>query len=350
MKRKRDNDDEVEIEEDRLSELPDCVLHNILSFLSAKGAVETSVLSPRWKYLWKRLPTLRLHSSHFRHLKQFTKFVSQILSRRDGSTSIHTLNFHRQLLVEPQLLKRVINYAISHDVQEIFIQVKCDIQHFPPCLFSSHTLTSLKLAIVHPKIYAMRALFPNSLDLPSLTTLCLHLFAFSVGDDGRAEPFSTLKKLNTLIIDKCEVVDAQNLLISNITLVNLTIVIRDYPPDACIEIELSTPNLCTFCYIGSPFHKFYGRKGNLSSIKHVDIDVKLMASSKTYSKFLLDWLVELANVESLTLSSPTLQVQLRSLSNMKSLKVIMKQPSSIPEGMVSFLLQNAPSAKVEIID
>ncbi|GAU38280.1 hypothetical protein TSUD_119610 [Trifolium subterraneum] len=350
MKRKRDNDDEGEIEEDRLSVLPDCILHNILSFLSAKGVVQTSILSPRWKYLWKRLPTLRLHSSHFRHLKQFTKFVSQILSLRDGSTSIHTLNFHRHGLVEPQLLKRVINYAVSHNVQEIFIEVKCEIQHFPPCLFSSHTLTSLKLAVVHPKIYAMRVLFPNSLDLPSLTTLCLHLFAFSVGDDGRAEPFSTLRKLNTLIIDKCEVVGAQNLWISNTTLVNLTIVIRNYPPDACIEIELSTPNLCTFHYIGSPFHKFYGSKSNFSSIKHVDIDVRLMACSAKYSKFLLDWLVDLANVETLTLSSPTLQVELPSLSNMKSLKVITKQPSSIPEGMLGFLLQNAPSAKVEIID
>jgi hypothetical protein len=312
MKRKRDNDNEGEIGEDRLSELPDCILHNILSFLSAKGAVQTSVLSPRWKYLWKRLPTLRLHSyqSHFRHLNQFTKFVSRILSLRDGSTSIHTLNFHRGGLVEPHIVKRVINYAVSHNVKEIFIEVKCDIKHFPPCLFSSHTLTSLKLALVHPKTYAMRALFPNSLDLPSLTTLCLHMFAFSVGDDGRAEPFLALKKLNTLIIDKCEVVDAQNLWILNTTLVNLTIVIRDYPPDYCIEIELSTPNLCTFRFIGSPFHKFHGSKSNLSSIKHVDIDLRLMACSAKYSLFLLDWLVELANVESMTLSSPTLQVLL----------------------------------------
>ncbi|KAK2386206.1 hypothetical protein QL285_060125 [Trifolium repens] len=85
-----------------------------------------------------------------------------------------------------------------------------------------------------------------------------------------------------------------------------------------------------------------------------------MASSAKYSLFLLDLLVELANVESLTISSPTLQVlflvpnllkvELPSLSNMKLLKVITKQPSSIPEGMVNFLLQNSPSAKVEIID
>jgi hypothetical protein len=298
----------LRMEEDRLSELPDHLVLHILSFLLAKQAVQTCILSKRWDNLWKRLPTLRLTSSDFKHLKDFTKFVSKILSLRDHSTSLHALTFHRHRLVEPHLLKRVLKYAVSHNVERIYVRVKCDIQHFPPSLFSSHTLTSLKLALVHPKIYAKRALFPNSINLPSLTTLCLHLFAFSVNNNGRAEPFSVFNKLNTLFIDKCEVEDSQNLWISSATLVNLTIATRGYPPDDCIEIELSTPNLCSFTFIGSPFHKLYGSKTNLSSIKHVDIDVKLMACSAKYSSFLLNWLIELTNIKSLTLSSPTLQV------------------------------------------
>ncbi|RHN56277.1 putative F-box domain, leucine-rich repeat domain, L domain-containing protein [Medicago truncatula] len=349
------------MEKDRLSELPDHLILQILSFLFAKQAVQTCILSKRFDNLWKRLPTLRLTSSSFKHLKDFTKFVSKILSLRDHSTSLHSLTFHRHSLVEPHLLKRVLKYAVSHNVEQIYVRVKCDIQHFPPTLFSSHTLTSLKLALVHPKIYAKRALFPtNSINLPSLTTLCLHLFAFSVNNDGCAEPFSIFNKLNTLVIDKCEVEDSQNLWISSATLVKLTIVTRDYPPDDCIEIELSTPNLCTFTFIGSPFHKLYGSKTNLASIKHVDIDVNLMASSAEYSSFLLNWLIQLTNIKSLTLSSPTLQVlflvsdllkvELSSLSNLKSLKVMRKKPSSIPDGIVDFLIQNSPSAKVDIIE
>ncbi|AES82311.1 F-box/RNI superfamily protein [Medicago truncatula] len=36
-------------EEDRLSDLPDCVLLHIMSFLKTKCAVQTCILSKRWK-------------------------------------------------------------------------------------------------------------------------------------------------------------------------------------------------------------------------------------------------------------------------------------------------------------
>ena len=48
---------------DRLSDLSDCVILHILTFLNAKHAVQTCVLSLRYKDLWKRIPSLILHSS-----------------------------------------------------------------------------------------------------------------------------------------------------------------------------------------------------------------------------------------------------------------------------------------------
>ncbi|XP_058762696.1 F-box/FBD/LRR-repeat protein At3g26920-like [Vicia villosa] len=339
---------------DRLSALPDCILLLILSFLSSERAVQTCILSPRWNHLWKCLPTLRLNSFNFKYFKDFTPLVTLILSLRDNSTALHTLTVYRDGGVQPRLLKRVINYGISHNVQHLDIYVSCNIQHFPRTLFSSHTLTSLKL--LHPNFYIIREQFPYSLNLPSLTELHLHAFAFPVGDDGRVEPFSTLHKLNTLIIDDCHL---QNLCILSTSLARLTIVTCDNPPDACCEIELSTPNLCIFSFIGSPFHKLYGIKSNLSSIKHIDIDLTLMLNSTKCSLFLLNCLVELVNVKSITVSSPTLQVlslvdlfkiHLPSLCKMKSLKVKKKQSSFIPDLLVEFLLQNSPSTKVDIID
>jgi len=35
---------------------------------------------------------------------------------------------------------------------------------------------------------------------------------------------------------------------------------------------------------------------------------------------------------------------------MKSLKVMRKKPSIIPDGIVDFLIQNSPSAKVDVIE
>ncbi|GAU38279.1 hypothetical protein TSUD_119600 [Trifolium subterraneum] len=82
--------------EDKLSALPDGVLHHILFFSDAKQAVQTCILSKRWKNLWKTLPTLKLSSFKFKTLEAFTKFVSHILSLRDPSTSLNTFEFYRK--------------------------------------------------------------------------------------------------------------------------------------------------------------------------------------------------------------------------------------------------------------
>lgn len=57
---------------DRISALPDDVLHNILSSLFIFDVVQLSVLSKRWKYIWTTMPYL-----HF----DFDKFYSERLKR-----------------------------------------------------------------------------------------------------------------------------------------------------------------------------------------------------------------------------------------------------------------------------
>jgi hypothetical protein len=93
--------EESEENEDKLSDLPECVILHILSFLDSKHAVQTCVLSTRWKHLWKRIPTLILHSSNFSTVKKFAIFVSNILTLRDSSTSLHALNLDRRGDIEP---------------------------------------------------------------------------------------------------------------------------------------------------------------------------------------------------------------------------------------------------------
>ncbi|GAU38250.1 hypothetical protein TSUD_119300 [Trifolium subterraneum] len=96
---------------------------------------------------------------------------------------------------------------------------------------------------------------------------------------------------------------------------------------------------------------------NLSSVKHVNIVDVTSLSDQNTPLILLNWLVELANIESLTVSLNTLtvlslvpdllKVEFPSLYDLKSLKVITTHShSSIPKEIVNFLLQNAPSAKV----
>nr|CAB3484586.1 unnamed protein product [Digitaria exilis] len=50
---------------DRLSALPDELLHSIMSFLMARQTVQTSVLARRWKDLWRSTPCLNIDHHEF---------------------------------------------------------------------------------------------------------------------------------------------------------------------------------------------------------------------------------------------------------------------------------------------
>ncbi|KAL6652730.1 hypothetical protein ACP70R_011655 [Stipagrostis hirtigluma subsp. patula] len=52
--------------EDRLSALPDCLLHTILSRITSQQAVQTCVLSRRWRHLWRGVPCIDLDDSEYR--------------------------------------------------------------------------------------------------------------------------------------------------------------------------------------------------------------------------------------------------------------------------------------------
>lgn len=236
------------------------------------------------KNLWKRLPSLALRSSDFRNVKRFAKFVSRVLSLRNDSTSLHTVDFCRTAIVEPYLLKKIVKYAVSHNVQQLDISVAGNMEYFPPSFFSCRTLTSLSLDLSDGRRMSYGGkLFPNSLNLPALLNLSLNSFVFCVGNDGRVEPFSALQSLKCLIINNCEVLDARLLCISITTLVKLTILMHNYDPEKSFGIELSAPSLCSFDFRGIPVQKLYGSKSNLSSIKHVKIDVEMASEIWGYS-------------------------------------------------------------------
>jgi hypothetical protein len=203
--------------------------------------------------------------------------------------------------VEPDAFVKSIR-----NIQQLQISIiTYDIRKFPPWLFSCQTLTSLDL-FVHPDMMnIMNIVFPNSLILPALTTLTLKYFILSSGSghDGcsTGEPFSGFKKLNTLIIQCCHVLNADTLSISSTTLVNLTL-----SGPILFEYKLSTPSLCNFVLTGFPNDILF--ESDISSVKHVYIDALIGPRAEKDSLLLLSWLLQFANITSLTLSSSTLQV------------------------------------------
>ncbi|KAK7282259.1 hypothetical protein RIF29_10903 [Crotalaria pallida] len=369
---KRRRPSESEGNEDRLSDLPECVLLHILSLMQGEEVVRTCVLSARWKHLWKCLPRLVLHSSDFTSVKIFCKFVTKFLAHCDESVGLDTLDFQRRGSVELRLLRRVVSHAIARNVQHLRIHTTTDIDKLPRdilfSIFSCQSLASLNLSVFHNNILSKGIVFPESPNLPALTSLHLQNFAFCATDNDVAEPFSTLKKLNNLAIDDCTLKDAQILCISSDSLKSFTIFSKN---PRFYKIELSAPRLSYFAFNGVPRQHISG--SSLSSLQQVKVDASIHNISSEQASIVLNWLRELANVQSLTVTANTLQIlflipdllniKLSSLVNLKSLKVEMKPLSyafaweakmniykpTVPDGVVEFLLQNSPSAKVSMI-
>ncbi|CAK8540842.1 unnamed protein product [Lathyrus sativus] len=349
---------------DRISGLPDSLLLQILSNLKVEQAVQISIVSTRWKDMWKHVSVLYLCDDYryFKSIESFSNFVSQIFSFRNDKTSLQALTFRGRYRFDPELLKRILQYLFSHNIQQLNMMVACSLEHFPLSTnFSCHTLTSLKL-FSRPewgKYDRLPPVFPNSLQFPALNYLFLGWFTFCCTTDDYADPFSVFQSLKTLTIQFCELLNEKTLFISSVSLFNLRILL----PTASYKLKLSTPNLCSFAFRGHSLQNLCGHNcisnTNFSYIKHVRIELARHQPQVSPS-ILFNWLVELGLMESLTISSKTLEVlslvpdswkiDFSYLHNLKLLKIETHDicPSP-PDGTEDFLLQNAKSAKKVIL-
>ncbi|XBI75692.1 hypothetical protein VPH35_069033 [Triticum aestivum] len=75
---------------DRIGDLPDEIVHHILSFLPAQEAVRTSVLARRWRHLWRSATGLRIVGIEGADtVQELRQFVDHLLILR-GHAELHT--------------------------------------------------------------------------------------------------------------------------------------------------------------------------------------------------------------------------------------------------------------------
>ncbi|CAJ1952718.1 unnamed protein product [Sphenostylis stenocarpa] len=330
-------------DKDRLSYMPDLVLLHIMKFMSMKEAVQTCVLSSRWKELWKHLTDLALNSSDFTNLTHFSKFVSWVISNRDSSISLHSLDLRRKGCIDHELLNTVMGYAVSHDVQQLTIEVNLSVKlgfRLHPSVFSCKSLTYLKLSIW---AVPWMTQFPGSLELPALKTLHLEHITFTASENDSAEPFSTCHMLDTLVLDRFNLHQGVKFLcICNSNLSSLTIgsTIQEAP----YKCVLSTPNLRSLAVMRDPLHQLSACK--LCFLEQVSIDCEAYFHThfeRTHSA-LINLLKVLADyVKIMILSSSTLQIlhglstsgsmitQIPYFAQLRSLKLKMKSSSNISD-------------------
>ncbi|XP_065859085.1 F-box/FBD/LRR-repeat protein At1g16930-like isoform X1 [Euphorbia lathyris] len=138
-----------EEEEDRLSALPDFLIHRILSFLPTTDLVKTLVLSKWWKYQWTHVPVLTFFPNDGMSHEIFSNFIDKTLILHDCSNMdkfvIELKRFTKEY--EYPNLDLWIRFAVRKDVKELILNFNNNFVYYslPQFLFNNSSLVELKL-------------------------------------------------------------------------------------------------------------------------------------------------------------------------------------------------------------
>ncbi|XP_026419687.1 putative F-box protein At1g58310 [Papaver somniferum] len=217
VKRQNNNIGEAE---DRFSELPDSILHYILSFIDTKCAARTCVLSQRWNHIWHSIPTLVFHywkSPSLSEINKFMDFLDRTLLLRDASSNIQkfSLATHKNM-----------NASRS--------------------LFKCESLTKLKLS-------ASRAIhIPKSVSFAKLKSLSLERIQFR-DDCWKEQYFSDCPFLEKLNLEDCTWSSVRKFCIFTSALKVLNIwnqsLEKDYGLQNC-HLKIHAPSMISLTYSG----------------------------------------------------------------------------------------------------
>ncbi|KAF9587840.1 hypothetical protein IFM89_006094 [Coptis chinensis] len=167
--------------EDRLSFLPESILHHILSFLPTKCAVGTSILAIRWRYHWTSVPILDfsddlLHSTTRSYKDPFLKdkfisFVYRVLLLHDSD--IHRFCLTCSHTYHVSHFNAWVSAVLKREVKELIIKMSSGVHSIglPNYLFRCGSLAILHIKGIEDKL-------PALISFSSLKVLHLYFTTF----------------------------------------------------------------------------------------------------------------------------------------------------------------------------
>ncbi|KAG7583479.1 F-box-like domain superfamily, partial [Arabidopsis suecica] len=133
------------LKEDRVSQLPDPLLTQILNLLTTEEAVKTSVLSTRWRTLWLWVPNLELSFSKFPSFTAFLSFGNLFFD----SVRVSCID-NLKLYIDgndASYLKPWIDALVKRKIQRLYVRRTLGgySHEMPLSLYVCESLVSLKL-------------------------------------------------------------------------------------------------------------------------------------------------------------------------------------------------------------
>ncbi|KAM7504152.1 hypothetical protein LguiB_003056 [Lonicera macranthoides] len=298
--------------EDKISNLPDCILHHILSFLPTKDAVGTCILSTRWKYLWTSVPNIDfddelLYSSGLDgwplEAGCFMNFVERVLLLRDSST-MKKFRLSCRVCFSAARVHAWVSAAIMHNVQELDLCLFVDNSFIlPRCMFDTKSLTVLKIQLT------CVLELPTCISFPCLKTLHLRLVTFP-DDISTQKLFSGCPVLQELAIIDCDWMYLNSITISIPTLTSLTI--DDLPYFGAnddlhgCDINVDAINLLHLKYLGHLSNELFLH--NISSLAKACVHIPIrLERQKEIAYRAVKLLGALRNISSIRITNRTIE-------------------------------------------
>ncbi|KAI9160778.1 hypothetical protein LWI28_011508 [Acer negundo] len=194
------------------ADLPEPILHHIMSLLTMKEAVKASVLSKTWFKAWQTYPVLEFEPKtikedwyyHGRREKIF-KFLDNSLRNREKHTDKYIHKFAIKLISLScdrefaSLIDRWVYHVVASNVKELKIAFALCGRHYtlPQMIFSAKSVHVLELSGCKLK-YLPRN---NRVELCSLKKLCLD--KINVDDDVLENLIAGCPMIEDLSVYKC---------------------------------------------------------------------------------------------------------------------------------------------------
>jgi hypothetical protein len=209
------------VAEDRLSSLPDHLLHNIMSFLTVRQAVHTCVLSRRWSRLWCSMPCLDIDQREF------------------GGAMVDRTAWESERARFEEFVDKLLMFHNASALDRFRCHVtRCSFEAFERWVCHGIKFSPAVLEILFPRSYDMFSLLPSG--FTSCRLKRLHVSGIILGRSCTQQLHSGFPVLEDLQLDRCHLDSSE---ITSHTLKNLIVTGCTYV-DAVLTI--TAPALATF--------------------------------------------------------------------------------------------------------